>query len=141
MSILQVMFSSAARLWRLYPTRAEIDGQVDGLHEYLIEHQDDFNFDVNNQIFAWNASHTYDPQSKLGEIKAPLTAVNTADDMMNPPGLGVVEKAIQKQMKKGLGKAVTIPESNKTMGHASYILAELWQEELQKLLDRSAPKK
>jgi homoserine O-acetyltransferase/O-succinyltransferase len=139
MSMVQIMFSSPAHLQRLYSNRTALDAAADALHEYLVEHQDDFNFDVNNQIFAWNASYTYDPQAKLDKIKAPLTAVNTADDLMNPPELGILEKAVGEQMKQGLGKVVIIPEGPETIGHASYILAELWEDELRVLLERSAP--
>ena len=135
LSIAQLMFSSPKALQRLYPTRDDIDRQVEGVHQLLVEHTDQF--DANNQIFAWNASYTYDAEPDLAKIKAPLTAINTADDLMNPPELGILEKAVNEQMTPGVGKAVIIPESEETVGHASYILANLWVEELKELLKSS----
>jgi homoserine O-acetyltransferase len=92
-------------------------------------------FDVNDQIYAWNSSWSYDPEPDLQNIRVPLTAVNTADDLMNPPQLGILERAVEDGMRRGLGKAVIVPASNSTYGHGSYIKASLWIDELKKLLD------
>ena len=96
MSMLLLMLEGQAHLMDKYPTRDLIDGYYEGIIEELMGHPDDY--DVNNQLYAWNASYTYDPEAKLGLIKAPLTAVNTADDLMNPPELGILQHAIDTQM-------------------------------------------
>lgn len=135
MSILQIMFEGPLHLASTYPTRAAIDEYADQLQAGLAANADEY--DVNNQIFAWNASHTYDPEPKLGAIRAPLTAVNTEDDLMNPPQLRVLERAVKEKMKKGLGKAVIVPTSKETFGHGSYIKAALWKSELKQLLQKT----
>ena len=135
MSLLQVMFEGPLHLDAEYPTRAAIDEYYEEMKAGLLAHADDY--DVNNQIFAWNASYTYDPEAKLGLIKAPLTAVNTADDLMNPPELRILERAVQEQMAEGVGKAVVVPTSNETYGHLSYIKAALWNDELEQLLSKT----
>ena len=132
LSLVQVMLASAADFQRRFPTREAVDKYVDG----LIAHVPDY--DANDQLFAWNASYTYDPEPHLKKIKAPLTAVNTADDLMNPD-IGILENGVKK-MQRGLGKAVIIPASNETYGHGTYIKAKLWTDELQKLLSRSQHK-
>ncbi|ETN36877.1 homoserine O-acetyltransferase [Cyphellophora europaea CBS 101466] len=135
MSVLQVMFAGPQHLAREFPTRDAMDEEVDQLSELLLDNRD--YYDVNNQLYAYNASYTYDPEADLGKIMAPLTAVNTADDLMNPPDPDILRPAVQNQMAEGLGKAVIIPASNKTIGHGSYILADLWKDELVQLLARS----
>ena len=135
MSLLQVMYEAPLRLAAEYPTRAAIDEYYEEMRAGLSAHAD--NYDVNNQIFAWNASYTYDPEADLGLIKALLTAVNTADDLMNPPELRILERAIQEKMAEGLGKAVVVPTSNETYGHMSYIKAAVWKDELEQLLSKT----
>jgi homoserine O-acetyltransferase len=128
LSLAQVMFSSPLDYNRKYPTREAMDEFVDE----LLPHVPDY--DANDQLFAWNASYTYAPEAELMAIKKPLTAVNTADDMMNPPELRILERAVERQMQRGVGKAVVIPTSNETVGHGTYILAKVWEEELKMLL-------
>ncbi|KAK6856788.1 homoserine O-acetyltransferase [Apiospora arundinis] len=119
-----------------YPTQAVVDGFVDELNRDL----DRGIFNAKDQIYAWNASRTYDPEPRLGNITVPLTAVNTADDRVNPPELGVriLERTVTEKMRPGLGRAVTLPISNATFGHSSYISARLWVNELRMLLSRTS---
>ncbi|KAF5023023.1 hypothetical protein F66182_4907 [Fusarium sp. NRRL 66182] len=127
-----VMLSSPAYWQREFPTRDAVD---DYIAQHITPRLSDF--DANDQLFAWNASSTYDPRDGLRNINVPLTAVNTADDWMNPAELGLLEDRVQNDMRPGFGRAVTIPASNDTTGHDSYIKATLWKDELQKLLARS----
>ncbi|KAK5163910.1 uncharacterized protein LTR77_010305 [Saxophila tyrrhenica] len=135
LSILQTMLQGPLSMAEEYPTRDAADAFVDGLLDLLAENPNAF--DVNSLLYAYNASYTYDPESRLKSIKAPLTAVNTDDDLMNPPQLGTIERAVQDQMVEGLGRAVVVPTSNETFGHGSYIDANLWKAELMQLLERS----
>jgi homoserine O-acetyltransferase/O-succinyltransferase len=63
-----------------------------------------------------------------------LLAINTADDLINPPELGILEREI-KRVKNG--RAIVLPLSDRTRGHGSHTLAVLWKEELAKLLAAS----
>ena len=93
--------------------------------------------DANDVLYALEASHDYDPAPGLEKIRAPLVAVNFADDLINPPELGILEREI-KRVKNG--RAVTLPLSDKTRGHGSHTIANLWKDELQQLLEDSEPK-
>jgi homoserine O-acetyltransferase len=77
------------------------------------------------------ASRDYDPGPKLETIRAPLLAINSADDLINPPELGILEREIERLPK---GRAVVIPLSDKTRGHGSHTIAALWKDQLVKLL-------
>ncbi len=91
--------------------------------------------DANDTLYALEASHDYDPGPALEKIRAPLLAVNFADDLINPPELGILEREIKRVPN---GRAVTIPMSDKTRGHGSHTLAALWKDELAKLLEETA---
>lgn len=60
--------------------------------------------------------------------------VNSADDFINPPELGIAEREI-KHVKNG--RFVLIPTSDQTHGHGTHTYAAAWQEYLKELLDES----
>jgi homoserine O-acetyltransferase/O-succinyltransferase len=91
--------------------------------------------DANDVLFALEASHDYDPGPGLEKIRAPLLAVNTADDLINPPELGILEREIKRVSQ---GQAVVLPLSPATRGHGSHTIAVLWQDRLADLLARTA---
>lgn len=93
--------------------------------------------DANNVLYALEASRDYDPGPGLERILAPLRAVNSADDLINPPELGILEREIRRVPK---GKAITLPFSERTRGHGSHTLAALWKEHLVALLRDSERK-
>ena len=87
--------------------------------------------DANDVLYAVEASYDYDPGPKLEKIRAPLLAINSADDLINPPELGILEREIKRVPH---GRAIVIPMSDKTRGHGSHTIASLWKDELMKLL-------
>jgi homoserine O-acetyltransferase len=91
--------------------------------------------DANDFLYAVSASRDYDPSSKLGLIQAPVMFVNSADDFINPPELGIAEQEI-KQVKKG--RFVLLPASAQTHGHGTHTWAAVWQEYLKELLEQSS---
>ena len=90
--------------------------------------------DANDVLYALEASRDYDPGPGLEKIRAPLVAINFADDLINPPELGILEREIKRVAK---GRAVTLPLSDKTRGHGSHTSATLWKGELEALLKES----
>jgi homoserine O-acetyltransferase len=90
--------------------------------------------DATDLLYQLEASSDYDPGPNLDKIKAPLMAVNSADDLINPPELGVLERDI-KRVKKG--HAVVLPLTPETRGHGSHTVAALWKRYLQLLLAES----
>jgi homoserine O-acetyltransferase/O-succinyltransferase len=77
------------------------------------------------------ASRDYDPEPGLAKIEAPLLAINSADDLINPPELRILERGIEHVPH---GRAVVIPFSERTHGHGSHTYAVLWKEHLEELL-------
>jgi len=91
--------------------------------------------DANDVLYALEASRDYDPGPDLEKIRAPLLAINSADDLINPPELGILEREIKRVPH---GRALVIPLSEKTRGHGSHTTAALWRDELVRLLTESA---
>ena len=90
--------------------------------------------DANDVLYAVEASRDYDPGSNLEKIRVSLLAINSADDLINPPELGILEREIKRVPH---GRAIVIPMSDKTRGHGSHTMASLWKDELMKLLSES----
>jgi homoserine O-acetyltransferase len=90
--------------------------------------------DANDVLYALDASHDYDPAPKLGDIAAPLLAINFGDDLINPPELGLLEAGIKSVPH---GRALVIPRSDKTRGHGTHTMAAIWKDQLVELLQQS----
>jgi len=88
-------------------------------------------YDANDLIYQLEASRDYNPQPALGTIVAPLVAINSADDQINPPELGIVDREIGKVKH---GRFVLLPITERTRGHGTHTHAEIWQSYLRELL-------
>jgi homoserine O-acetyltransferase/O-succinyltransferase len=108
------------------PTLAKTDEALDKFVEQIVKTDD-----ANDVLYALEASHDYDPGQNLEKIQAPLLAINSADDQINPPELGILEQEIKRVPH---GRAIVIPFSDKTRGHGSHTLAALWKDQLLDLL-------
>jgi homoserine O-acetyltransferase len=93
--------------------------------------------DANDMLYALEASGDYDPAPGLPKIRAPLLAINSADDLINPPELGILEREITRVPK---GRAIVIPMSEKTVGHGTHTMATVWKQYLEELLRESERK-
>jgi homoserine O-acetyltransferase len=111
------------------PTLAKTDEVLDKFVEQIMKTDD-----ANDVLYALEASHDYDPGPNVEKIRAPLLAINSADDLINPPELGILEREIKRVPK---GRAIVIPMSDRTRGHGSHTIAVLWKDELMKLLGES----
>src|SRR6266436_3940297 len=112
------------------PTLAKADEALDKFVADIVKADD-----ANDVLYALEASHDYDPGPNLEKIRAPLLAINSADDLINPPELGIIEREIKRVPH---GRAMVIPLSDKTRGHGSHTIAPLWKDELVQLLKDSA---
>jgi len=90
--------------------------------------------DANDLLYQIDSSREYNPAPKLETIKAPLIAVNSADDFINPPELAMIEKEI-KRVKRG--RFVMLPITDQTRGHGTHTIASIWQGYLKELLEES----
>jgi homoserine O-acetyltransferase len=111
------------------PTLAELDQTLDRYVATYIKSND-----ANDILYALEASRDYDPGPGLEKIKAPLLAVNSADDIINPPELQILEKEITRVPK---GRAIVIPLSDRTTGHGTHTQAAIWKDYLIDLLKQS----
>jgi homoserine O-acetyltransferase len=108
------------------PTLARADEVIDAVVARGMKSED-----ANDILYAVGASRDYDPAPGLGKIQAPLTAVNSADDLINPPELGILEREIKRVPH---GRAIVMPFSESTHGHGSHTYAVLWRQYLEELL-------
>jgi homoserine O-acetyltransferase/O-succinyltransferase len=108
------------------PTLSKTDEVLDKFVEQIVKTDD-----ANDVLYALEASHDYDPGPNLEKIQALLLAVNSADDLINPPELGILEREIKRVPR---GRAIVIPFSDRTRGHGSHTLAALWKDQLMNLL-------
>jgi homoserine O-acetyltransferase/O-succinyltransferase len=92
------------------------------------------NLDANDFLYQVNASRDYDPSAGLEKIKAPLLQINSGDDFINPPELGIAEREI-KRVKNG--RFILLPASDQTHGHGTHTWAAVWQQYLAQLLEAS----
>lgn len=92
------------------------------------------NMDANDVLYQVSASWDYDPAPGLEKIRAPLLALNSADDLINPPELGILEREITRVKR---GAAVVLPYSPQTRGHGTHTIAATWKQYLAQLLRES----
>lgn len=88
--------------------------------------------DANDLIYAFDASRDYNPAPRLEEISAPLLAINSADDQVNPPELMLMESHIEQVPQ---GEAVTLDISPLTRGHGTHSLPSIWGPYLARFLE------
>ena len=112
------------------PTLAEADKTFDAAVSNSLK-----TLDANNVLYALDASRDYDPGPGLEKISAPLLAINFADDLINPPELGILEREIQRVKH---GQAVVIPAGDRTRGHGTHTLAAIWKDRLVEFLKQTA---
>jgi len=127
-AILAMMFMVSSPLqWQIKaPTRETAELMMDKMvARYLSV------LDANDMIYAFDASRDYNPAPHLTKIIAPLFAINSADDQVNPPELGLMEKEITKVKN---GKYILLPITEKTSGHGTHSNPTIWGKYLEELL-------
>lgn len=129
--MLLIVGSAPLPMQQSLPTRDAADRWLQDVMKREME-----TLDANDLLYAVNASRNYDPSAGLGKISVPVMFVNSADDFINPPELGIAEREIQNVKN---GRFVLIPASEQTHGHGTHTWAALWQQYLKELLDESQP--
>jgi homoserine O-acetyltransferase/O-succinyltransferase len=108
------------------PTPDAVDKEVEEYEKRFVA-----THDANDVLYAVASSRDYDPSADLEKITAPVVLVNSADDFINPPELGIAEREI-KRVKHG--RYVLIPASESTHGHGTHTWGVFWEKELVALL-------
>ena len=129
---LMFMLSAPLEWQRQAPGRSDADDFFD---RWVSNRR--YGADANDFLYAFESSADYNPSRDLEKIEAPLFAVNSADDQVNPPELGILEREI-KRVKRG--RYILIPVSEKTRGHGTHSLPEVWGGYLGELLELSKAK-
>ncbi len=127
--MLLIMGSAPLVMQKAAPTRAAAEEYVD---KYLA--RTSASTDANNLIYYMDASRNYDPSAHLDRITIPVMWVNSADDYINPPELGLAEQLVRNMP---YARFRIIPIGPDTRGHGKDTSAALWQADLVELLKRS----
>ena len=119
--------ASAEKLQRRAPTAQATDKLMEeAVRERLAT------TDANDYLYQWDASRTYDPSRDLEKIQAKVVAINSADDEVNPPELGVMEREIARMRD---ARYILIPAGEKTIGHRTFYVTDLWKAVLPEMLE------
>jgi homoserine O-acetyltransferase len=130
LGVLLFMGSSPLQMQKQDPTHEKADT---ALEDFIAARSK--TTDSNDMLYYFDASRNYNPEPQLDKISAQLTAINSADDQINPPELGVLERDIKKVKN---GKFVLLPITDQTRGHGTHSLPAIWGDYLKELLERSA---
>ncbi len=129
--IVMIMGSSPPQMQKQAPTRDLAEQTVD---RYLARVTP--TTDANNFIYYFNASRNYDPSPKLETIKAPVLWINSADDFINPPELGIAEKMVKRIPH---ARFILLPISDATRGHGTHTVAAIWKDYLADFMRETEP--
>jgi homoserine O-acetyltransferase len=129
--MLLVMGSAPLVMQKAAPTREKAEEYVD---KYLARTM--AATDANDMIFYLNASRNYNPDPRLESIKAPVLWINSADDYINPPELGIAEREVKKIAH---GRFILLPISDQTRGHGTHTAAAVWKDYLAEFMRATEP--
>jgi homoserine O-acetyltransferase len=130
LDLLLIAGSAPLYMQKTLPTRDEADKYLEDYFKTRLA-----GLDANDLMYAVNASRNYDPSPHLEKITAPVMYINSADDFINPPELGMAEREI-KRVKSA--RFVLIPIGDETRGHGTHTKAVMWKQYLAELLEKSA---
>ena len=119
LQILYIMSSAPLVQQRDAPTRDRADSVIDAFLDARFR-----SMDANDMLYAFDASRNYDPSPILARITAPLLAINSADDLINPPELGLMERLMPRVAH---GRYLLVPISPITRGHGTHTVAVAWK--------------
>ncbi|MEO7856473.1 MAG: alpha/beta fold hydrolase [Gemmatimonadaceae bacterium] len=119
LQILWVMTSAPLVQHRDAPTRETADSVITAWLNARFR-----TMDANDMLYAFDASRDYDPEPRLDRITAPVLAINSADDLVNPPELGLMERLMPRVKQ---GRYVLLPITGETRGHGTHTVASVWR--------------
>jgi homoserine O-acetyltransferase/O-succinyltransferase len=126
LDLLLIAGSAPLPMQKAYPTRDAADKYLD---EYFKSRMPAL--DANDLLYQVNSSRNYDPSPQLEKIRSPVMYINSGDDFINPPELGIAQQEAKKIKN---ARFVLIPASDKTHGHGTHTWAVIWKQYLADLL-------
>jgi homoserine O-acetyltransferase len=130
--MLLIMGSSPLQMQKNEPTRALAEKYVDDYLARTMAHTD-----ANDMVYYINASRNYNPAPKLGTIQVPVLWINSADDFINPPELGIAQKVVGEMPR---AKFVLLPITDQTRGHGTHTVAAVWKDYLAEFMRETETK-
>ena len=127
-----ILSSSPLQMQKLAPTRDAAEKYVDAYLNRVMS-----TTDANDLIYYWNASRNYDPSPNLDRITVPVLWINSADDYINPPELGIAEKMVKRMPN---ARFILLPISDATRGHGTHTAAAVWKDYLAEFMRTTEPK-
>ncbi len=118
---------NASAMQALYPERVQAEAALDA----AFANQMGRKTDANDAIYWYDSSRNYNPAPNLAKITVPVLWINSADDFINPPELGIAEREVKKMPR---GRFILIPASAETKGHGTHTWGKFWKADLAKLL-------
>ena len=118
LGMLFMMSSAPLVQQRQAPTRDVADSAIRAFVESRFR-----TTDANDMLYQFDASRDYDPSPFLEKITAPVLTINSADDLVNPPELGFMER-LMPQVRKG--RYILLPTSEQTRGHGTHTMPSIW---------------
>lgn len=131
LNLLLMMTSSPLQWHKSGPTHAAADAWYEEQIRTRVA-----STDANDMLYQFDASREYNPAPGLDRITAPVLAINSADDVVNPPELGLMERLMPRVKR---GTYVLIPTSEQTRGHGTHSLPAVWGRHLEAFLKNLEP--
>jgi homoserine O-acetyltransferase len=132
LDILLIAGSAPQAMQKSLATPDTVDRYLDGFLRTRLP-----TYDANDFLYQVDASSDYDPEAQLGAIRAPVMFVNSTDDFINPPDLGIAEREIRRVKH---GRFILIQATSETHGHGTHTWPVFWKQYLAELLRESAPR-
>ena len=129
-TLILVMGSAPLVMQKQAPTREAAEQYVD--HYWARSAPD-----ANDMIYYLNASRNYDPSPHLETITDPVLWINSADDYINPPEMGIAEQMVKRMQH---ARFILIPISDRTRGHGTHTAAAVWKNYLAEFMQQTEPK-
>jgi homoserine O-acetyltransferase len=117
--MLFIMTSAPKVQLKQAPTRDQADSVIHAYVDNQLRGKD-----ANDFLYQYNSSRNYDPSKGLEKITAHVLAINSADDFVNPPELGVVEQLMPRVKH---GRFILLPITDQTRGHGTHSLPAIWK--------------
>ena len=116
--------ANALGLQTKFPTRVAAEGALEAAMKRPAN-------DANDTIYQLDASRNYDPSKGLEKITVPVLWINSGDDFINPPELGLAQRDVKRMPR---ARFILIPATPETRGHGTHTSAKFWKDDLAKLL-------
>ena len=118
MTVFTLTTGNAARMQEQAPDRAAATRMTESIVTEAAKS------DANDVLYWFQSSWDYNPEPKLGAIRARLFAVNFAEFLINATDLGVMPRLIGKVPQ---GRYVEMPETAQSYGHRTLAHPEVWK--------------